>query len=50
MTDSSYNPYQNAQAQFDRVAEMIGLDSATRQFLRQPMKEYHFTIPVHMDD
>lgn len=50
MTDSSYNPYQNAQAQFDRVAEMIGLDNASRQFLRQPMREYHFTIPVKMDD
>jgi len=46
----SYNPYENAQAQFDRVAEMIGLDDATRQLLRQPMKEYHFTIPVRMDD
>ncbi len=50
MTVSTYNPYENAQAQFDRVAEIIGLDNATRQLLRQPMKEYHFTIPVHMDD
>lgn len=50
MNHSSYNPYENAQAQFDRVAETIGLDEATRELLRQPMKEYHFTIPVHMDD
>ncbi len=50
MAISSYNPYENAQAQFDRVANIIGLDEPTRQFLRQPMKEYHFTIPVHMDD
>ena len=50
MVKGSYNPYENAQAQFDRVAEMIGLDDATRQLLRQPMKEYHFTIPVRMDD
>ena len=50
MTSSTYNPYENAQAQFDRVAEIIGLDYATRQLLRQPMKEYHFTIPVRMDD
>lgn len=50
MTESSYNPYQNAQEQFDRSAEMIGLDEAARQLLRQPMKEYHFTIPVKMDD
>jgi glutamate dehydrogenase (NAD(P)+) len=50
MTGSSYNPYENAQSQFDRVAEIIGLDEPTRILLRQPMKEYHFTIPVHMDD
>lgn len=50
MSKGSYNPYENAQAQFDRVAEMIGLDDATRALLRQPMKEYHFTIPVRMDD
>lgn len=50
MTESLYNPYQNAQEQFDRSAEMIGLDEAARQLLRQPMKEYHFTIPVKMDD
>ena len=50
MSHGSYNPYENAQAQFDRVAEMIGLDDATRALLRQPMKEYHFTIPVRMDD
>ncbi len=50
MASSSYNPYENAQSQFDRVAQLIGLDEATRVLLRQPMKEYHFTIPVHMDD
>jgi len=50
VNNNSYNPYLNAQAQFDRVAEMIGLDEATRELLRQPMKEYHFTIPVRMDD
>jgi hypothetical protein len=30
MTGSSYNPYENAQSQFDRVAEIIGLDEPTR--------------------
>lgn len=50
MTVSSYNPYENAQAQFDRVAKIIGLDEATQTLLRQPMREHHFTIPVHMDD
>ena len=50
MENNSYNPYTNAQLQFDRVAEIIDLDEATRELLRQPMKEYHFTIPVHMDN
>lgn len=50
MGGGSYNPYDHAQKQFDNVAEIIGLDQATRELLRQPMKEYHFTIPVHMDD
>lgn len=47
---SSYNPYQTAQRQFDQVADMIGLEEPLKQFLRQPMREYHFTIPVKMDD
>ncbi len=46
----AYNPYEMARAQFDRVADLIQLDSATRDLLRSPMREYHFTIPVHMDD
>jgi len=50
MSRDSYNPYQNAQRQFDSVAKEIGLEEAIREFLRQPMKEYHFTIPVKMDD
>lgn len=47
---SSYNPFFTAQEQFDRVADLIGLEPAMREFLRQPMREYHFTIPVKMDD
>jgi len=50
MSSKSYNPYANAQAQFDHVAEMIGLEEGIRELLRQPMREYHFTIPVRMDD
>lgn len=50
MANGSYNPYENAQAQFDRVANILGLDDATKTLLRQPAKEYHFTIPVKMDD
>lgn len=50
MSEGVYNPFVNAQAQFDRVADIIGLDQATRELLRQPLREYHFLIPVHMDD
>lgn len=45
-----YNPYQTAQEQFDKVADLIGLEPSLKEFLRQPMREYHFTIPVKMDD
>ncbi len=50
MSNAKYNPYENAQAQFDKVASIINLDEATRELLRQPMREYHVTIPIHMDD
>lgn len=50
MSGNSYNPYENAQIQFDNVAEILGLDQGTRELLRQPIREYHFTIPVKMDD
>ena len=46
----TYNPYENAQAQFDKVADMIDLGQSARDLLREPMKELHFTIPVKMDD
>ena len=50
MGQKSYNPYETAQIQFDNVADKLDLDQATRQLLRQPSREYHFTIPVKMDD
>ena len=39
-----------AQSQFDNIAEMLDLDQATRDLLRTPMREYHFNIPIRMDD
>ncbi|MGE5606147.1 MAG: Glu/Leu/Phe/Val family dehydrogenase [Bacteroidota bacterium] len=50
MKSLAYNPYQTAQEQFDKVADLIGLEPSLKEFLRQPMREYHFTIPVKMDD
>ena len=44
MSTGNYNPYHTAQKQFDSVAGKIGLEPAIREFLRQPMKEFHFTI------
>lgn len=46
MATVNYNPFENAQAQFDRVADVLQLDSGLRALLREPMKEIHFSIPV----
>lgn len=46
----SYNAFQTAQKQFDRAAGLLELNESVREFLRNPMREFHFTIPVHMDD
>ncbi|MGE0453649.1 MAG: Glu/Leu/Phe/Val dehydrogenase [Vicinamibacteria bacterium] len=45
----SYNSFEIAQAQFDHVAELLGLDPASRELLRWPLREYSFAIPVRMD-
>jgi glutamate dehydrogenase len=45
-----YNPFEVAQKQFDRAADLLELDQATRDLLRIPMREYRFNIPVRMDD
>jgi glutamate dehydrogenase (NAD(P)+) len=50
MSNPAFNPFDMAQAQFDKVAEILHLDDATRQLLRNPLREYHFSIPVRMDD
>jgi len=39
-----------AQTQFDGVADILELDKATRELLRNPLREYQFSIPVRMDD
>jgi glutamate dehydrogenase len=45
-----FNPFKMAQAQFDRIADTLNLDEATRELLRNPLREYHFAIPIRMDD
>ena len=44
------NPFAIAQQQLDQAAAVLKLDPAMHAFLRQPMREFHFTIPVKMDD
>jgi glutamate dehydrogenase (NAD(P)+) len=48
--NKGYNAFQMAQAQFDGVADTLKLDTAVRELLRNPLREYQFSIPVRMDD
>jgi glutamate dehydrogenase len=50
MEVKAYNPFKMAQAQFDKVADILNLDQGTRDLLRNPLREYHCSIPVKMDD
>ncbi len=50
MSDNSFNPFKMAQQQFDEVAVKLGLDDATKELLRNPDREYHFNIPIRMDN
>jgi len=44
------NAFEMAQAQFDKVAKLINLDSGVSSLLRWPLREFRFQIPVRMDD
>lgn len=50
MNLTAYNPFEIAQEQFDHVASVLELSQAARDLLRTPLREYHFSIPVRMDD
>jgi glutamate dehydrogenase len=50
MASKGFNPFEMAQKQFDTVADLLELDQPTRDLLRQPLREYHFSVPVRMDD
>jgi len=45
-----FNAFEMAQRQFDAVAGKLQLDESTRELLRWPLREYHFLVPVRMDD
>ncbi len=42
------NPFKIAQQQFDRAADLMHLDEAARQLLREPMRTIEVRIPVKM--
>jgi len=50
MNTGSFNPFSMAQAQFDKAADILKLDDGTREFLRSPMREYQFSIPIRLDN
>jgi glutamate dehydrogenase (NAD(P)+) len=49
-TPRAYNSFEMAQTQFDNIADLLDLEGGVRQLLRDPIREYSFAIPVHMDD
>ena len=44
------NPFKIAQKQLEMAAAKLGLDKATTELLKWPMKEFVYTIPLKMDD
>ena len=50
MQDLAYNAFSIAQKQFDKAADLLDLNTATRDFLRYPVREYQFSIPVRLDN
>ncbi|MBU4228064.1 Glu/Leu/Phe/Val dehydrogenase [bacterium] len=44
------NPFKLVQAQFDHNAELLNLDPALREFMREPERAMQFTIPIDMDN
>jgi len=47
---TEFNAFAMAQRQFDAVADKLQLDEGIRELLRWPQREFHFTVPVRMDD
>lgn len=50
MKNKSFNPFEMAQTQFDKAANLLNLENGTRSLLRAPLREFSFSIPVKMDD
>ncbi|MBV9121017.1 MAG: Glu/Leu/Phe/Val dehydrogenase [Chloroflexi bacterium] len=50
MPQGQVNPYDMALQQFDRVAELLGLERGIADVLRHPQRELIVHFPVRMDD
>ncbi len=48
--DERVNVFETAHAQFDRAAELIGLDDDMRLLLKTPFREMKVEIPIRRDD
>ena len=48
--NATTNAFTMAQQQFDQVAKQLNLDKQVGEFLRWPKREFHFRIPVRMDN
>ncbi len=49
-TSHVLGPLESALAQFDRAADLVGLDPGLRAVLRVPQREWTLRFPVKMDD
>jgi glutamate dehydrogenase (NAD(P)+) len=47
---SKPNPFEISQKQLADCAKILNLDAGVHEFLRHPMREFHISIPVRMDD
>lgn len=47
---SKPNPFEISQKQLADCAKILNLDEGVHEFLKHPMREFHVSIPVRMDD
>lgn len=50
MNNQTFALLEIAQRQFDQAADLLSLDQPARDLLRMPMREYHFSIPIQLDN
>ncbi|MGB4687468.1 MAG: Glu/Leu/Phe/Val dehydrogenase dimerization domain-containing protein, partial [Coprothermobacter proteolyticus] len=50
MSTESLNPLVNAQKQIKAACDLLGLDPAVYEMLKEPMRVMEVSIPVRMDD